>query len=200
MNYFITRLKTAVFDENPTFVSFLALCPTLGTTSSVASAFWMGISVIFVLTLSNIIVSMIRKVVPNEVRIPVYITIIATFVTITEMVLRTYVPTIYDQLGIFLPLIVVNCLILGRAEAFASSNTVGKSAVDGLTMGAAFALSLLVLGAVRELIGTGKLFGETIFGGSEPMELFTTPTGAFIAFGILAWIFNEVRAKSKRRG
>lgn len=194
MKKFFKMLKQAVIFENPTFVSFLALCPTLGTTNSLSNALGMGISVIFVLSLSNVSISLIRKLVPNEVRIPVYISVIATLVTIIEMIIHTFVPSLYDTLGIFLPLIVVNCIILGRAEAFASQNNVSDSFKDGLTMGIAFTLSLSVIAITREVLATGKIamFNLSFIDSMFMPSIFNQGAGAFFALGMLAWIFNEL--------
>lgn len=204
---FKRMFKQAMIEENPTFVSYLALCPTLGVTLTLESGLGMGVSVIFVLTLSNILVSLIRKQVPYNVRIPVYITIIATLVTVVSLLLETFVPVVYSQLGIFLPLIVVNCIILGRAEAFASKKKVLDSCVDGLTMGIAFTVSLSVIGLVRELLATGKigLLNLTFFYPEDAVGIFNTGAGAFFTVGLLAWIFNHYKMqydknkKSKKR-
>lgn len=202
MKKFLKMLKQAVIFENPTFVSFLALCPTLGTTNSLSNAIGMGISVIFVLTLSNMTISMIRKLIPSEVRIPVYISIIASLVTVIEMLIQTFVPSLYNTLGIFLPLIVVNCIILGRAESFASENKVVDSIFDGLTMGIAFTLSLSVIAIVREVLATGKIamFNLSFIDSMFMPSIFTQGAGAFFALGLLAWIFNEVMAAYRKRG
>ncbi len=198
---FNKMLKTAVIDENPTFVTFLALCPTLGVTNNVANAIGMGISVIFVLAMSNVLVSSISRWVPDEIRIPVYITIIATLVTVLEMVMETYMPNLYTSLGIFLPLIVVNCIILGRAESFASQNKVKDSLFDGITVGIAFSLSLILLATFREILGTGgiAMLNIQIFSSENSMELFVQSTGAFLAFGILAWIISDLRMKQAKK-
>lgn len=189
---FKRMLKTAMITENPTFVSFLALCPTLGVTTRVGGAVGMGISVIIVLTASNVLVSMIRKLVPYNVRIPVYITIIATLVTVIELLLETFIPSIYSALGIFLPLIVVNCIILGRAESYASKNKVSDSFIDGLTMGIAFTASLVVIAFIREFFGTGsiQMLNVDIFPPNQAINIFQTGAGAFFTVALLAWLFN----------
>jgi Na+-translocating ferredoxin:NAD+ oxidoreductase subunit E len=203
MEKFNKMLKTSVIDENPTFVSFLALCPTLGTTTSLSNAFSMGLAATFVLILSNVSISCIRKLVPDEIRIPVYITIIATIVTLLEMLMKTYLPELYLNLGIFLPLIVVNCIILGRAEAFASKNNMFKSFQDAIVTGIAFTLSLSLLGAVREFLGTGGLMIFDVSLQVLPRDImpmvFQTPVGAFIAFGMLSWFINEMKLKNKNK-
>lgn len=204
MSEFKSVLKTSIIDENPTFVSYLALCPTLGTTTSMASAFGMGLSVLFVLMCSNMAISSIRKYIPDDIRIPVYISIIATIVTVLQLFMHAYLPGLYSNLGIFLDLVVVNCIILGRAEAFASQNTVSKSLLDGFANGLAFTLSLTLLGAFRELLGTGAinffgLFTLTIFPASIMPHLFVEPVGAFIAFGLLAWVINEIKIKQTQK-
>lgn len=207
MKEFKKMLNTAVFKENPTFVSFLALCPTLGTTSTVSTAIGMGVSVIFVLVLSNLFVSLVRNFIPDAIRIPAYITIIATVVTVLEILLKTYVPSLYGTLGLFLPLIVVNCIILGRAEVFASKNKPWLSILDGLTVGIAFTLSLTLIGVTRELLGTGSInllgFNLMLFPSEFMPVLFTEASGAFLAFGILAWVINEIKlnkAKALNKG
>lgn len=189
----------ALIDENPVFVSYLSLCPTLATTNSLNNAIGMGISVLVVLTASNVLISSIRKHTPNEIRIPVYITIIATLVTLITIFLETLLPALYVSLGIYLPLIVVNCLILGRAESFASQNKVSDSFIDGITMGIGFFASLFILAFFRQLLGTGEVFGLQIFSGNIIMSIFVDPIGAFLAFGTLSWIINEVKAKNKKK-
>lgn len=198
---FKRRFKTAVIDENPTFVSFLALCPTLGTTTSFSNAFGMGVSVVIVLIMSNVAISLVRKVIPSNIRIPVYITIIATLVTVLEMVLNTFLPDLYATLGIFLPLIVVNCIILGRAEAYASRNNVSDSAMDGLVMGLSFALSLSTLGILRELIGSGRVafFNFNVLTPDLTIGMFSQGPGAFLMLAMLAWAFNEFKAKYDKK-
>lgn len=202
MKKFLELLKQAIVFENPIFVSFLALCPTLGTTNSLSNALGMGLSVIFVLSLSNVAISLIRKLIPSEIRIPVYISIIATLVTVIEMLINTFLPSLYNTLGIFLPLIVVNCIILGRAESFASKNKVGASFLDGLTMGIAFALSLTVIALTREILATGKIgmLNLSFIDSAYMPSIFTQGAGAFFALGILAWGFNEIMLAYKKRG
>ena len=188
------------FKQNPTFVQFLGMCPTLAVTKTVESAIGMGAGVIFVLFFSNLIVSLIRKWVPNEVRIPIYIVVIASLVTILEMMMKAFVPALADQLGVFLPLIVVNCLILGRAEAFASKNGPVKSMLDGVGMGLGFTGGIALLAFFRELLGAGTItiWGELSFNlipETYQIGILVEAAGAFLVFGILvAWI-NKLRFK-----
>ena len=174
----------------------LGMCPTLGVTSSAVNGLGMGIATLFVLLMSNAVVSLIKSQVPAKVRIPVFIVIIASFVTVVEMVLEAYLPFLYEQLGIFIPLIVVNCLILGRAEAFASKNRLGASLIDALGMGLGFTLALTVLGATREILGNGSIFEyRFISEEANTLILFILPPGAFIALAYLAMAFNRLTRK-----
>ncbi len=179
--------------ENPIFILVLGMCPTLATTSSAINGLGMGLATTFVLFGSNTVVSLIKSLVPDKVRIPAYIVIIATFVTVVEMVMQAFVPALFDSLGIFIPLIVVNCIVLGRAEAFASKNSVIKSSLDGLGMGLGFAFGLTLLGSVREILGTGKIFGMTLYPENYGMLLFVLAPGAFIALGYLIAIMNKLK-------
>ena len=176
--------------NNPTFMLVLGTCPTLAMTSKAMDAFGMGVSVIFVLTLSNIIISALRKLIPNTVRIPAYIVIIATLVTILKLFLNKFVPDLYSSMGTFLPLIVVNCIILGRAEAFASKNNVLDSALDGIFTGAGFMVALVIMGIIREFIGSGSIFGLKIMDFSIPF--FSMPMGAFIVYGLCIAGFVQI--------
>jgi len=184
-----------LFKENPTFVLVLGMCPTLGVTTSLENALGMGLSVLFVLLLTNSLISMIRNIVPAEIRIPVYIVVIALVVTLLEWILQAYFITIYDALGIYLPLIVVNCIILGRAEAFASDNTIIDSMFDGMGMGLGFTLGLSTLAFTRELLGTGQvgLFGFKLFEANVAAGFLVQPAGAFLTLGVLIGIINTVR-------
>ncbi len=188
--------------ENPVLRLALGLCPALAVSSSVFNAIGMGVSVIFVLTMSNLIVSLVRKGVPAKIRIPVYIVIIATFVTIVEMVMAAYAPALFRALGIFVPLIVVNCIILGRAEGFASKQTVLPSIIDAWGMGVGFTLALTMIATVREILGNGTWFGIPVApGGFEPVLLMMLAPGAFITMGLLLALFNwrdEVKAKKMK--
>lgn len=181
--------------ENPVFVLLLGLCPTLGVTTSAFNGLGMGLATTFVLIGSNVVVSLVKNLIPDKVRIPAFIVIIASFVTIVELVMQAYVPALFEQLGLFIPLIVVNCIVLGRAEAFASKNTVGSSAIDGLGMGLGFSFALTLLGGVRELLGSGAFFDFKFMEG-DGMLLFILPPGAFIALGYLIAVINRMNKKN----
>lgn len=184
--------------ENPTFVQLLGMCPTLATTTSVKNGVGMGLSATAVLVLSNMLISLLRKVIPEKVRIAAYIVIIAAFVTIVEMCLDAYVPEIADQLGIFIPLIVVNCIILARAEAFASKNGVVSSMLDGLGMGLGFTCALTIISTVREFFGSGSILGIQIYGKTiSPMAIIGMPPGGFIVLGILIALINYLVSRRK---
>ncbi len=191
MNNSSKTLLNGIFKENPTFALVLGMCPTLATTTSAINGMSMGLATTFVLLCSNTVISLLKNLIPDKVRIPAFIVVIATFVTIVEMLMKAYTPAIYDVLGLFIPLIVVNCIVLGRAEAFAAKNTVGLSALDGLGMGLGFTLSLTVIGCIRELIGTGSCFGLHIFPDSYGMLLFVLAPGAFIVLGLLMGLFQK---------
>ena len=184
-----------VIKENPTFVLVLGMCPTLGTTTSAENGFGMGVATMAVLIMSNIVISLIKNVIPDKVRIPAFIVVIASFVTIIQMLMEAYVPSLYASLGVFIPLIVVNCIILGRAEAYASKNTPLDSALDGVGIGLGFTLSLTVIGAVRELLGSGSIFGFSL-GIADYMPLvFVLAPGAFLVLGYLMALFNKFAKK-----
>ena len=183
------------FKENPTFVLLLGLCPTLATTTSAINGMSMGLATLFVLVLSNMVISAIAPVVPDKVHIPVYIVVIATFVTILQFAMQAYTPDMYKTLGLFIPLIVVNCIVLGRAEAFASKNGIVDSALDGLGIGFGFTMSLTVLGLVREILGSGSAFGWKFISGDGILVFIMAP-GAFIALGYLMVLFNKIAKKS----
>ncbi|CEH33104.1 electron transport complex subunit RsxE [Romboutsia lituseburensis] len=188
--------KNGLIDENPTFVQVIGMCPTLAVTTSAINGLGMGLSTTAVLVCSNLVISLMRKIIPDKIRIPAFVVVIATFVTIVGMLLKAYVPALDAALGLFIPLIVVNCLILARAESFASKNTPVESAVDGLGMGLGFSMALTILGAVREILGNGSLFGFSLFGASfEPVLLFILPPGAFLTLGFLLAGFNKLRSK-----
>lgn len=180
--------------ENPTFVLLLGLCPTLATTTTALNGVGMGLATLFVLVLSNIVISAIAPVVPDKVHIPVYIVVIATFVTILQFLMQAYTPGMYKSLGLFIPLIVVNCIVLGRAEAFASKNGILDSALDGLGIGLGFTVSLMALGLVRELLGSGSVFGWKLFSG-DGILVFVMAPGAFLVLGYLMVLFNKLAKK-----
>ena len=179
--------------ENPVFVLLLGLCPTLGVTSSAINGLGMGLATTFVLVMANLVVSLVKNQIPDKVRIPSFIVIIASFVTIVELVMQAYLPSLFENLGLFIPLIVVNCIVLGRAEAFASKNNVVSSIIDGLGIGLGFAFSLTLLGGIREILGSGKLFDFTIFPEDYVMLLFVLAPGAFIVLGYLIAIINRFK-------
>jgi len=186
-----------IIKENPVFVMLLGMCPTLGVTSSAFNGLGMGVATMFVLLMSNIVVSLVKTQIPSKVRIPAFIIIIASFVTIVEMVLEAFVPFLYEQLGIFIPLIVVNCLILGRAEAFASKNNIGSAVIDALGMGLGFVIALTALGAVREILGSGSIFEmKFVAEDANTFILFILPPGAFIALAYLTVLFNKISIKN----
>ncbi len=186
-----------IIKENPVFVMLLGMCPTLGVTSSAFNGLGMGVATLFVLLMSNTVVSLVKSQIPSKVRIPAFIIIIASFVTVVEMVLEAFIPFLYEQLGIFIPLIVVNCLILGRAEAFASKNNLKSSILDALGMGLGFVIALTVLGAVREVLGNGSIFDfKFVAEDANTFILFILPPGAFIALAYLAVLFNKLTLKA----
>lgn len=189
-------LKNGLIDENPIFVQVIGMCPTLAVTTSAINGLGMGLSTTAVLLCSNLVISLMRKFIPSKIRIPAFVVVIATFVTIVGMLLKAYIPALDAALGLFIPLIVVNCLILARAESFASKNGPVASAVDGIGMGLGFTMALTILGAVREILGNGSLFGWALFGASyQPALLFILPPGAFLTLGFLLAGFNKLKNK-----
>ncbi|MDD3489574.1 MAG: electron transport complex subunit E [Paludibacter sp.] len=186
-------LFNGIIKENPVFVLLLGMCPTLGTTSSAINGLGMGLATTFVLVASNVVIALIKNMIPDKVRIPAFIVVIATFVTVVEMAMQAYLPALYESLGLFIPLIVVNCIVLGRAEAYAAKNTVFSSMFDGLGMGLGFSMALTLLGATRELLGTGKVFSLSVFPENYGMLIFVLAPGAFIALGYLIAVFNKLR-------
>ncbi|MBP3714249.1 MAG: electron transport complex subunit E [Phocaeicola sp.] len=186
-------LLNGIINENPTFVLLLGMCPTLGTTSSAINGMGMGLATMFVLICSNVVISALKNLIPDMVRIPAYVVIIASFVTLLQMVMQAYVPGLYKTLGIFIPLIVVNCILLGRAEAFASKNKPIPSFFDGLGIGLGFTMALTLLGMVREFLGTGKVFDLPVVPENYGMLIFVLAPGAFIALGYLIAIVNKLR-------
>lgn len=190
------NLTKGFFKENPVFVLLLGCCPTLATTTSAINGLSMGLATTFVLILSNMCISLLKNFIPNKVHIPCYIVVIASFVTMVQLLMQAYLPSIYETLGLFIPLIVVNCIVLGRAEAFASKNGIGASAVDGISMGLGYTLALTILGSVREILGSGSIFGWKFVEG-DTILLFVLAPGAFIAMGYLIAIMNRLLKKSK---
>ncbi|MDN4753303.1 electron transport complex subunit E [Porphyromonadaceae bacterium W3.11] len=186
-------------NENPILVLLLGMCPTLGTTSSAFNGMGMGLATTFVLLCSNVVISIIKKLIPDTVRIPGFIVVIAAFTTIVQMLLEAYVPPLYASLGIFLPLIVVNCLVLGRAEAFAAKNSVFDSALDGLGMGLGFTISLTLVGMVREVLGSGMIFGMEVMPSQYGALVFILAPGAFIALGFIIGVKNSIDRRSRAR-
>lgn len=191
----LSIITRGLIKENPTFVLVLGMCPTLATTTSAINGMEMGLATMFVLILSNIVISLIAPVVPDKVHIPVYIVVIATFVTVLQFIMQAYTPAAYQTLGLFIPLIVVNCIVLGRAEAFANKNGVLASALDGIGIGLGFTLSLTVIGLVREILGTGSVFGWKFIGESDGILAFVLAPGAFIVLGYLMALFNKYLKK-----
>lgn len=191
----LSLITRGIIKENPTFVLLLGMCPTLGTTTSAINGLGMGLATLFVLILSNVVISAISNFIPDKVRIPSYIVVIAAFVTVLELLMKAYTPELYETLGLFIPLIVVNCIVLGRAEAFASKSSILDSALDGIGIGLGFTLSLTVLGAVRELLGSVSLFGYKFIEG-DGVLIFILAPGAFIALGYLMVLFNKIKSKS----
>lgn len=194
----IKNFTQGLIKENPIFVQLLGMCPTLAVTTSAENGLGMGLATTAVLVAANIVISMLRSVIPNKIRIPAFIVVIASFVTIVGMVMEGFVPALYDALGLFIPLIVVNCIILARAESFAFKNGVGDSLLDGLGMGLGFTLALVILGSVRELFGVGSIFGVQILGAFyKPAIVMILPPGAFLALGLLLAIKNVIEDKRK---
>ena len=191
MNNGLKTLTNGILKENPTFGLVLGMCPTLATTTSAINGMSMGLATMFVLICSNVVISLLKNVIPDKVRIPAFIVVIATFVTIVQLVMQAYVPAIYATLGLFIPLIVVNCIVLGRAEAFAAKNSVGLSALDGIGMGLGFTLSLTLIGAVRELLGTGHIFNLPIINEHYGMLIFVLAPGAFIVLVYLMALIQK---------
>jgi electron transport complex protein RnfE len=179
--------------ENPVFVLVLGMCPTLGVTSSAINGLGMGLATTFVLMMSNIVISLVKNIIPDKVRIPAFIVIIAAFVTVVQLLMQAFVPALYKSLGLFIPLIVVNCIVLGRAEAFASKNKVGSSAIDGLGIGLGFTFALVLLGSIREILGSGKLFNITLYSENFVTLLFVLAPGAFIVLGYLIALINRIK-------
>lgn len=196
MNKLKERLHNGIIKENPTFVMMLGMCPTLAVTSSAINGLGMGLSTMVVLILSNILISMLRKIIPDKVRIPAFIVIVASFVTIVQLLLQAYIPVLYDALGVYIPLIVVNCIILGRAESYASKNPVLASAFDGLGMGIGFTVGLTLIGIFREILGAGAIFGYTVLPSAVNISIFVMAPGAFFVLAGLTAIQNKLKMPS----
>ena len=200
MNKYVERLYNGLIKENPTFVLMLGMCPTLAVSTQAMNGIAMGLSTMAVLILSNLVISLLRKVIPNEVRLPAYIVIVASLVTVTELLIEAYLPSVYETLGIYIPLIVVNCIILGRAEAYANKNTVGLSVMDAIGMGLGFTVALTLAGLLREVLGSGTAFGLQILPESvEPIAIFVQPPGAFLVIAFFIIIMNAIGIKTRQR-
>ena len=201
MNKAAERLYNGIIKENPTFVMMLGMCPTLAVTTSAMNGIGMGLTTTVILAMSNMMISALRKVIPDGVRMPAYIVIVASFVTIVQFLLQGYIPSLYASLGIYIPLIVVNCIILGRAESYASKNPVFPSLFDGIGMGLGFTIGLTCIGIVRELIGAGTVFGFQVMPSSyEPITIFILAPGAFLVLSMLTAIQNKVRIEAAKKG
>lgn len=201
MNRCVERLNNGLVNENPTFVLMLGMCPTLAVTTSAINGIGMGLSSTVVLVLSNMLISMLRKIIPDSVRMPAFIVVVASFVTMVQFLLQGFVPSLYNSLGIYIPLIVVNCIILGRAESYASKNPVLPSIFDGIGMGLGFTVGLTAIGVVREIIGSGKAFNIQVLPSSyEPVTIFILAPGAFFVLAALTALQNKVKKRAARRG
>lgn len=201
MNKYLERIYNGIIKENPTFILMLGMCPTLAVTSSAMNGMGMGLTTTAVLILSNMMIAALRKVIPDKVRIPAFIVVVASFVTIVQLVLQAYIPFLYDALGIYIPLIVVNCIILGRAESYASKNPVILSACDGIGMGLGFTVGLTLIGIFRELLGSGAVFGVHVMPASyEPVTIFVLAPGAFFVLAMLTAIQNKLKLPSATNG
>ncbi len=201
MNSAGERLYNGIVKENPTFVMMLGMCPTLAVTTSAVNGLGMGLTTMVILALSNMMISMLRKIIPDDVRVPAFIVVVASFVTIVQFLLQAYIPSLNASLGLYIPLIVVNCIILGRAEAYASKNPVMPSLFDGIGMGLGFTVGLTSIGIVRELIGSGKIFGAHILPASyEPVSIFVMAPGAFFVLALLTGLQNKVKINLANKG
>ena len=198
-NKYLATLLNGIITENPTFVQLIGMCPTLAVTTTMQNGVTMGIAATLVLVASNVVISLLRKFIPDKIRIAAYVVIIASFVSMIEMLLKAYLPALSESLGIFIPLIVVNCIILARAEAFASKNTVVLSALDGLGMGAGFTCALAIVSSVREILGSGTIWGVSVLGSATPMTMFILPPGGFIILGLVIGMIQLIVATLKKR-
>ena len=200
MNKYSERLYNGLIKENPTLVLMLGMCPTLAVSTRASNGIGMGLSTLAVLVLSNLVISLLRRLIPDQVRLPAYIVIVASLVTVTELLMEAYLPAVYEALGIYIPLIVVNCIILGRAEAYASKNPPLLSIMDGVGMGLGFTLSLTLAGAVREILGSGSCFGVRVLPSNvEPIGIFIQPPGAFLVIALFMIIMNAIGIKTRQR-
>ncbi len=200
MNKYVERLYNGLIKENPTFVLMLGMCPTLAVSTQAMNGIAMGLSTMAVLILSNLVISLLRKIIPNEVRLPVYIVIVASLVTVTELLIEVYLPSVYETLGIYIPLIVVNCIILGRAEAYANKHSAGLSVMDAIGMGLGFTIALTLAGLLREVLGSGTAFGLQVLPESvEPIAIFVQPPGAFLVIAFFIIIMNAIGIKTRQR-
>lgn len=198
MNPYMERIKNGLIKENPCFVLMLGMCPTLAVTTSATNGFGMGISTLVVLVMSNLLISLLRKLIPDEVRLPAYIVVVASLVTVVELLMEAFVPSLYSALGIYIPLIVVNCIILGRAEAFASKNKPLLSLFDGVGMGLGFTVALTLIGLLREFLGAGTAFGKAVMSGSiQPVAIFIKAPGAFLIMAIVVAVMNAFSIKTR---
>ena len=200
MNKYVERLWNGLVKENPTLILMLGMCPTLAVSTRAMNGIGMGLSTTAVLILSNVVISLLRKVIPDDVRLPAYIVVVASLVTVTELLIEAYLPSLYEALGIYIPLIVVNCIILGRAEAYANKHTPMLSAMDGVGMGLGFTIALTIAGMIREFLGNGSFFGVTVLpAGMEPMGIFVQPPGAFLVLALIIAIQNALGIKTRQR-
>ncbi|MGM9605417.1 MAG: electron transport complex subunit RsxE [Faecousia sp.] len=197
MKAYWERINNGIVKENPAFILMLGMCPTLAVTTSAINGLGMGLSSLVVLVISNVVISLLRKVIPDEVRLPAFIVIVASFVTVVELLMEAYMESLYASLGIYIPLIVVNCIILGRAEAYASKNPPLLSLFDGLGMGLGFTIALVIIGSIRELLGAGSIFGCTLPGNFEPIAFFVRAPGAFLVLAVVVAIMNAIGIKSR---
>ena len=200
MNKYVERLQNGLWKENPVLILMLGMCPALAVSTKASNGIGMGLSTLAVLVLSNLVISLLRKVIPDDVRLPAYIVIVASLVTVTELLIEAYLPSLYEALGIYIPLIVVNCIILGRAEAYANKNTPGLAVMDGIGMGLGFTVALTLAGLIREVLGSGTAFGLQVLPKSvEPIAIFVQPPGAFLVFALMIAVLNAVGIKTRQR-
>ncbi len=200
MNRYVERLYNGIVKENPTLILMLGMCPTLAVSTQALNGVGMGLSTTAVLVLSNLVISLLRKVIPDEVRLPAYIVVVASLVTVTELLIQAYLPALYEALGIYIPLIVVNCIILGRAEAYANKHPAGLSVMDGVGMGLGFTLALTLAGLIREILGSGTAFGcQVLPAGMEPMRIFVQPPGAFLVIALIIIVQNAIGIKTRQK-